>query len=153
MSQEDRLRDYLKRATADLTASRQRLHELETAAREPIAIVAISCRYPGGVSSPEDLWAMLINGADGISPAPDDRGWDTGDGSLPAIQGGFLPDAAMFDPDLFGIAPREALAMEPQQRVLLEAAWEVFERAGIDPTSLRGSRTAMFIGAMPRPTS
>ena len=149
MSQEDRLRDYLKRATADLTASRQRLHELETAAREPIAIVAISCRYPGGVSSPEDLWAMLINGADGISPAPDDRGWDTGDGSLPAIQGGFLPDAAMFDPDLFGISPREALAMEPQQRVLLEAAWEVFERAGIDPTSLRGSRTAMFIGAMP----
>ncbi len=151
MSQEDKLRDYLKRAAADLHASRQRLHELDTAAHEPIAIVAISCRYPGGVSSPEDLWAMLINGADGISPCPDDRGWDLGDGGpLPAIQGGFLHDAAMFDPGLFGISPREALAMEPQQRVLLEAAWEVFERAGIDPTSLRGSRTAMFIGAMPQ---
>jgi acyl transferase domain-containing protein/acyl carrier protein len=152
MSQEDKLRDYLKRATADLQASQQRLHELETAAHEPIAIVALSCRYPGGVSSPEGLWAMLMDEAAGISPAPDDRGWDLADaGSLPSIRGGFLDDAAMFDADLFGISPREALAMEPQQRVLLEAAWEVFERAGIDPTSLRGSRTAMFVGAMPQP--
>ena len=76
MNQEDKLRDYLKRATADLQDSRQRLQELETAAHEPIAIVAISCRYPGGVSSPEDLWAMLINGTVGVSPAPDDRGWE-----------------------------------------------------------------------------
>src|SRR5450755_1647904 len=151
MSQEQKLRDYLKRAAADLQMSRRRVSELEAAATEPIAVVAMSCRYPGGVSSPEDLWAMLIKGTDAISPCPDDRGWDLGgDDGLPAVYGGFLRDATLFDPGLFGISPREALSMDPQQRILLELCWEVFERAGIDPTSLRGSRTAVFAGAMPQ---
>ena len=151
MSQEQKLRDYLKRAAADLHISRQRVSELEKAASEPIALVAMSCRYPGGVSSPEDLWSVLISGADVISPCPDDRGWDLGgDDALSAVRGGFLRDVALFDPGLFGISPREALSMDPQQRVLLEVCWEAFERAGIDPTSLRGTRTAMFVGAMPQ---
>jgi hypothetical protein len=151
MSQEQKLRDYLKRATSDLHMSRRRVSELEAAASEPIAVVAMSCRYPGGVASPEDLWAMLIDGTDAISPCPDDRGWDlAGDDALAAVRGGFLDDVTQFDSGLFGISPREALSMDPQQRVLLETCWEAFERAGIDPTSLRGSRTAMFVGAMPQ---
>src|ERR1017187_10421664 len=148
MSQEQKLRDYLKRAAADLHISRQRVSELEKAASEPIALVAMSCRYQGGVSSPEDLWSVLISGADAISPCPDDRGWDLGgDDALSAVRGGFLRDVAVFDPGLFGISPREALSMDPQQRVVLEVCWEAFERAGIDPTSLRGTRTGVFAGA------
>ncbi|AXB47620.1 type I polyketide synthase [Amycolatopsis albispora] len=121
-------------------------------ADEPVVIVGLSCRFPGGVDSPEDLWDLLVDGRDAISGFPDDRGWDLdwlaggGPGSSVTGQGGFLPGVAGFDPGFFGISPREAVAMDPQQRLLLETSWEAIERAGIDPVSLRGSRTGVYVG-------
>ncbi|WP_345598073.1 type I polyketide synthase, partial [Streptomyces marokkonensis] len=114
---------------------------------DPIAIVGMSCRLPGGVRSQEDLWSLLVAGNDGITGFPVDRGWATHPAATFVRSGGFLHDAGEFDADFFGISPREALAMDPQQRLLLETAWQAFERAGIDPTSVRGSRVAVFAGA------
>jgi acyl transferase domain-containing protein/NADPH:quinone reductase-like Zn-dependent oxidoreductase/acyl carrier protein len=145
--QEQKLRDYLKRVTAELAETRDRLREAEDRSSEPIAIVGMACRYPGGVASPEDLWRLVESGTDAIGDLPDGRGWDLG--ALAGHQGGFVRGADEFDPGFFGISPREALAMDPQQRVLLEVAWEAVERARIDVTGLRGTRAGVFIGAGP----
>ncbi|WP_344521014.1 beta-ketoacyl synthase N-terminal-like domain-containing protein, partial [Paractinoplanes durhamensis] len=142
-----KLRDYLNRMVTDLRETRQRLQEVEGRQTEPIAIVGMACHFPGGVDSPDDLWDLVAGGGDAVGAFPTDRGWDLdlltspgadGNGLSAVAEGGFLRGAGEFDGDLFGISPREAVAMDPQQRLLLETAWEVFERAGIDPTSLKG---------------
>ncbi|MFF2542450.1 type I polyketide synthase [Kitasatospora sp. NPDC058063] len=150
MADEQKLRDYLKRVTAELHQARQRLQSAEAADRQPIAIVGMACRLPGGVDGPDALWRLVSEGVDAVSAFPEDRGWDVGEDAGFARSGGFLHDADGFDPTLFGISPREATAMDPQHRLLLEACWEACERGGVDPYALRGSRTGVFAGLMYR---
>ncbi|WP_308114181.1 type I polyketide synthase [Streptomyces brasiliscabiei] len=156
-SQVDRFREHLRWATAELGEARRRVAELEGAGHEPVAIVGMACRFPGGVDSPESLWRLVAEGRDAVGAVPADRGWAAGEstgtgearkGSSPAWQGGFLDAVGDFDPAFFGVNPREALSMDPQQRLLLEVAWEAFERAGIDPTTRRGTRVGVYTGLM-----
>ncbi|WP_406190999.1 alpha/beta fold hydrolase [Streptomyces sp. NBC_01017] len=158
MSNDPKLVEYFQRVTAELYETRERLRAVERAAADdPVVVVGMGCRFPGGVRSPQDLWEVFRDGRDVISDFPEDRGWDTDGlydpdsestppGKTYVRHGGFLSDAADFDPAFFGISPREALVMDPQQRILLEVAWHALESAGIDPTTLQSTRTGVFTG-------
>ncbi|WP_265969168.1 acyltransferase domain-containing protein, partial [Mycobacterium canetti] len=153
----NRLASYIRTELAGLPQEIKHTPAVRTTSEDPIAIVGMACRYPGGVNSPDDMWDMLIQGRDVLSEFPGDRGWDLAGlynpdpdaaGACYTRTGGFVDGVGDFDPAFFGVGPSEALAMDPQQRMLLELSWEALERAGIDPTGLRGSATGVFAGVM-----
>ncbi|HEV2634125.1 MAG TPA: beta-ketoacyl synthase N-terminal-like domain-containing protein [Actinocrinis sp.] len=153
MADEDKLRQYLKKATGDLQHTARRLREAELKDSEPVAIVGIGCRFPPGLRSADELWRFVADGGDGVSAFPADRGWGAVrvPGPDPSVRpaagrGGFVAGADRFDAGFFGIGANEALAMDPQQRMLLETAWEAVEHAGLDPAALRGSQTGVYAG-------
>ena len=155
MENQDKLFDYLKKTSAELVQMRKRLRHMEAREHEPVAIVGMGCRFPGGVEGPEGFWQLIAGGTDAMSGFPVDRDWnlDRLDGSDPGDEstsfarvGGFLEGAGGFDAEFFGISPREALGMDPQQRLLLETCWEALEDAGIEPGSLKGTDTGVYAG-------
>jgi acyl transferase domain-containing protein len=145
MANEEKLRQYLRKVTDELYRYR---HGADTATTDPVVIVGMSCRFPGRVASPEELWRLVDSAGDAISGFPRNRGWDTenGLGAERRRAGGFIHDGDQFDAAFFGLGPQEAAALDPQQRLLLETAWEVFESSGIDVSSVRGTRVGVYAG-------
>ena len=143
-----------QRALIALREMRIKLDALENAKTEPIAIIGMGCRFPGGVSTPEEYWQLLQDGIDTVKPIPDDR-WDLdayfdadsgSPGKIHVAHASALDSVDQFDPEFFGITPREARSMDPQQRLLLEVTWEALERSGHAPSQLFGTKTGIYIG-------
>ena len=139
-------RSLLREALRAVEEMQGKLDAAERRGREPIAIVGVGCRFPGGVTSPEEYWTLLHDGVDAVTEVPADRWGPEDRRRLPAFHGGFLEGVDRFDAQLFGISPREAASMDPQQRLVLEVSWEALERAGVAPDRLAGTATGVFVG-------